>query len=414
MAQTLQGHGPGVTWLSTARYVSDESADRDILSARLRREKEEGALTQVRLAEKFGYVGEAYTVRTPDGYILTIHRISKAAHQNNDQLHRTPVLFGHALGGNSEEYVAYNHSTSYALVDAGFDVWLGNYRGSFYGRKHVKLNPKMPEFWDFSWHENAVIDEPTIIDYVLHFTGRPKLFLIGHSMGATAQAVLLASRPEYAKKKVLGAVLMSPQTYVENPGRYNIFQLVVGTLYSSIPVLKESIKSYVVNGPMPLYGNCVVTFCFPNNRTEYANYCRFMIDAVFGKSHKPMTDAQAQTLFAHFPQGASIRQFMHYAQAMASHGEFRHYDYGPVKNRQLYGSAQPPSYNFSAIVTPTYVICGKTDYSPGIQDCLKFVNATPAVKRHLEVPYNHADFLVSDDVDEYLNKPIIDIFMKYI
>lgn len=38
---------------------------------------------------------------------------------------------------------------AFTLVDNGYDVWLGTYRGSFYGRKHVKHPVKSKHFWDF-------------------------------------------------------------------------------------------------------------------------------------------------------------------------------------------------------------------------------------------------------------------------
>ena len=44
------------------------------------------------------------------------------------------------------------------MSDAGFDVWLGNFRGNRYSRGHVNasdgvMNPDDPPFWSFSIHE---------------------------------------------------------------------------------------------------------------------------------------------------------------------------------------------------------------------------------------------------------------------
>ena len=39
------------------------------------------------------------------------------------------------------------------LADAGYDVWLGNYRGNIYSRDHVRLNPNSlfdSKFWIYS------------------------------------------------------------------------------------------------------------------------------------------------------------------------------------------------------------------------------------------------------------------------
>ena len=65
-----------------------------------------------------------------------------------------PVVFmQHGLFGSGENFVSNaDLSPAYILANAGYDVWLGNSRGSKYSRKHAYLNPNEDaKFWQFSW-----------------------------------------------------------------------------------------------------------------------------------------------------------------------------------------------------------------------------------------------------------------------
>lgn len=86
------------------------------------------------------------------------------------------------------------------MADLGYDVWMGNFRGNTYSRKHESLNPDLPEFWCFTFHELAVHDLPAMIDYVLDKTGAKTISYVGHSQGTTTPLILLSSLPEYNQK----------------------------------------------------------------------------------------------------------------------------------------------------------------------------------------------------------------------
>jgi lysosomal acid lipase/cholesteryl ester hydrolase len=51
---------------------------------------------------------------------------------------------------------------AFQLVRAGYDVWLGNSRGSKYSLGHTSLNPKKDKsYWQYSWTEMGKYDAPT-------------------------------------------------------------------------------------------------------------------------------------------------------------------------------------------------------------------------------------------------------------
>lgn len=77
-----------------------------------------------------------------------------------------------------------NESLGFILADAGFDVFLGNSRGSTYSQRHAHLNPDDDLFWAFSWDDMAKYDLPTFVNFILKETGVNKIYYVGHSQGA--------------------------------------------------------------------------------------------------------------------------------------------------------------------------------------------------------------------------------------
>lgn len=102
----------------------------------------------------YGYPVEVHTdIQTEDGYLLTLFRIPYGIKLNNSGVENKPVVFlFHGLLLSAEDWVVLGpeKSLAFILADAGYDVWLGNARGSTHSRKHVKYNPTWNgKFWDF-------------------------------------------------------------------------------------------------------------------------------------------------------------------------------------------------------------------------------------------------------------------------
>merc|ERR1712142_1280807 len=169
---------------------------------------------KILLAE--GYPAETHYVETPDGYILAIHRIPYGK-INTDTSNRPVVFLQHGLLSSSADWVVATPSKGlgYMLAEAGYDVWMGNYRGNTYSRNHTFFDPAdgTGGFWDFAWDEMAHYDIPSQIEKVLEVTGAEELHYVGHSMGTTAFMAMHHYRKDIADKVRL-AHFLSPVAYV--------------------------------------------------------------------------------------------------------------------------------------------------------------------------------------------------------
>jgi predicted alpha/beta hydrolase len=117
-------------------------------------------------------------VRTEDGRDLTVHHIRGAAEPTQG-----PVLLQHGTGVRANLFYGSPMPRSIVdvLVEAGFDVWLGNWRGSI----------DLPEC-DYTLDEVARFDHPALIATVLRETGAATLKAVVHCQGSTSFALACA------------------------------------------------------------------------------------------------------------------------------------------------------------------------------------------------------------------------------
>jgi hypothetical protein len=117
-------------------------------------------------------------VRTEDGRDLTVHHIRGDAEPTAG-----PVLLAHGTGVRAELFYGAptRRSIVDALVEAGFDVWVGNWRGSI----------DLPEC-SYTLDEVARYDHPALIATVLRETCAETLKAIVHCQGSTSFALACA------------------------------------------------------------------------------------------------------------------------------------------------------------------------------------------------------------------------------
>ncbi|XP_014224527.1 lipase 3-like [Trichogramma pretiosum] len=370
------------------------------------------ALDFVALVNNFGYPAEEHRVTTADGYKLRIHRIPGSP--RNRQAFGKPVVFlQHGVLGSSDMWVLMgpNRDLAYILADAGYDVWLGNVRGNTYGRSHKRFSPEYNrEFWQFSYHEMAMHDIPTSIDYILHKTNQSYLSYVGHSMGTTISYALLSTRPEYNQKINL-VISLAPVAFWREPMRPFI-----SFLKKNSPFIKELVTKAKINELFPLTtASAHLARASCGDGSILQQICAGFVYLLSGPNPDQLELSLLAYIFSYFPAGASTKTLMHFSQNIIS-GDFRAYDYGKVRNLARYKNEIPPSYNIKRIAAPVALIYGRGDslVSPSYPyDLAKKLPNVVTVEPVPHKKFSHMDFLYSKDIKVLLNDRILNLINRF-
>ncbi|KPI42259.1 putative lipase C16A3.12c [Cyphellophora attinorum] len=352
------------------------------------------------LCALFGYYAEEHIVQTGDGYLLGVHRLPFAKGEDYDHARTNagpgstskPVVYlHHGLLMNSEVWVCLTEEERclpFALVNQGYDVWLGNNRGNKYSKKSVHCSPTSPRFWNFSMDEFAFHDIPDTIDYILQTTSQPTLSYIGFSQG-TAQAFATLSIHPGMNDKVNLFIALAPAM---SPAGLN--NGIVDSLVKSSPDVlfltfgRKSILSSATMWQSILYPPIFVRLI------------DMSLGFLFAWYSKNISAHQKLAAYPHLYSFTSTKSVVHWFQIIRNKS-FQMYD-DDSSNAMSIGSssryykvAKFPTRN---IKTPIVLVYGGSDSLVDIRVMLKEL---PKHTMAFEIPhFEHLDFLWAQEVDK--------------
>ncbi|CAB3257938.1 unnamed protein product [Arctia plantaginis] len=372
--------------------------------------KEDAEANATQLIQKHQYLVEEHTVKTDDGYVLTLFRVPSKIQPRFFQ--KRPVVFlMHGIDGSADDWLLMGPKKSlpYLLSDAGYDVWLGNARGNKYCKKHVSKHPAVSDFWQYSIDEIALHDLPAMIDYALETTKQNKLFYIGHSQGSTAFFALTSTRPEY-NDKIIMMYALSPTVYINNT-RSPLFRMM-----SPSSNFYNRLQQQLGNGPFT--PNKEFIRDVGGAMLEAHTGCKDVssnINFVMAGVNLDVSDAHLiSVVMSHLPAGTSSKVIKQCGQAVASQ-EFRRYDYGPKINVNVYGKEQPPKYEMENVKAPVSLYYSEDDWLAHPKDVERLEKELPNVKETHKVYEEHfgnMDFQFSTKAPEMVYKSLIESMQK--
>lgn len=364
-------------------------------------------------------------------YVLKVYRIINPL-ADTRTLHKIPVIAAHGISFDmtsmmsssgkarprrprvDEQVTLYapengtdDRGLHFYLSNNNYDVWLLDARGVS-SRTQRRLSDEdqssYKRFWDFSLDEQALIDLPSQIEFVLKETGAPKASFIGYSQSTSLMFALLSMRPEFSDK-LAAFVALAPVVFTSSlkgvayPLAFTRYFL---QPFSSLPTVPEWYRRSI---------NWLLTYACSISYIK-SSLCRYLWRGFAGKEKADHLEGATTENVLKATSFKSVEQFVNNGLLK----DFRMYDYrDELRNIEEYGQPVPPQYNVSKITfTGISLFRGTNDFMSNAEDQMRLLARlrVPLFEDHILEDYAHLDFIISPTVTMDINEPILRILDK--
>ncbi|GJP30330.1 hypothetical protein CLOM_g742 [Closterium sp. NIES-68] len=297
-------------------------------------------------------------------------------------------------------------SLPFLLARLGFEVWLGNSRCGPWSYGHVTWEPKDKRYWEWTWADMAANDLPAQIDYILSAsrTGARQVFYVGHSQGALTFLSSL-SGGHLPPATVAAAFLLAPVTslaHLSSPVAHEAAKLDLDRFVRATHLHQFSLRNAL--------GELVVATACASPRIN----CSSLLSAFTGPNCCIDIRYFAK-LVPWFPLASSVKNMAHFGQMVRS-GEWKHFDYGFLKNWLRYHQSTPPFFRPSAFPSTVRLAMayGGRDSLAAPADVAWLISKLAQRPEVMYLPnYAHLDFLFASSVVEDVYTQILRFFTDY-
>ncbi|CAM4594035.1 unnamed protein product [Caretta caretta] len=403
--KTLSSNRNKMWWFIALAYLIQVVTSSEELIKKKRNMNPETFMNISQLICYEGYPSEEYEVLTEDGYYLRINRIPYGREKPTDKGPKAAVLLQHGLFGQGSNWVENlaNNSLGFMLADAGYDVWIGNSRGTTWSQRHQKFSVAQEEFWDFSFHEMGKYDLQAMINFILQETGQKQLYYVGYSQGSTMAFIAFSSMPQLAQKvKMFFALAPAVTTGHTKSPMVKMLLMPEGALQDILG--KKDFRWW--GKTMRELAATMCCYELPNR------LCANIFFFAGGFNEKNLNMSRMDVYTGRFPDETSAKNLLHWAQAVKS-GEFKYFDYGS-ENKAKYNQSVPPCYKIEDMTVPTAVWSGGEDWMVDPKDIDMLLPQITNLVYHKNISdWNHWDFTWGLDAAKRVYSEIIALMGKY-
>jgi lysosomal acid lipase/cholesteryl ester hydrolase len=360
---------------------------------------------------------------TQDGYEIILHNCRRRNSSSDDYSHSThahgpPVLLVHGLMQDAESFLC-GGSTSLVshLVNAGYDVWIGNNRGTKYSSNHLKYNRDHQGYWDYCIDDLAAYDVPAMIEYVLQATNSSQIAYVGFSQGSTQGFASLFSKSKLQSQVSL-FIALSPA--LKSSGLSSFW---LQKLLHTFPHLLFHVFGR----------HGMLSFCEDVrqvlSKSFFANIVKYAMNFLFHWNCENITSQRRVEFFQFCYSPSSVKCVNHWFQII-QHGSFRSYRHeidqkgaslrkGRTTDTASRQSQQQQSQDLSYDLRkpfncPVAIFYGGSDtlITRNIHEVLEEMSGSIKFL-HCEPSYEHLDMIWADNAHEKIFPKMIEQLEKY-